>query len=158
MSAQFAYSLNGENYLGTFASRETAKSAAMAKASGMIDPPATVWVGERCDARAHVAGHAWQVISAMRNRAWETTGDEANTFLARITDAQVQELDADIARAISAWLEKYHLTPCETKLSAISEHPVPMPHRGLGAANPDAAQAGDEVHDLGVDEIAAQPG
>ena len=146
MSAKFAYSLNGENFVGSFASREEAKSAALAKSCGMVDPPVSVFVGKMFDGDPQATGHADEVIDSIRRRVCEADGADAGRLFGRLADSQVRDLDGALARAITAWMDKNNLMPAPKKMAAISEHTVPMPHR-----EPSPVMA-DEVHDLGVEE------
>jgi hypothetical protein len=124
MSVEFAYSLNGEHFRGTFASREEALSEGLAAARRCDDSPQMVYVARRVGGDAMASGHARAIVSHMVSRAREEFGDAASGYLAGVPKAQVQELDNGIAKAIGAWLDANHLSPTFFTYEAISQHPV----------------------------------
>lgn len=128
---QYAYSLNGENWTGAFATREAALSTAIQKCSGAADPPGTVFVGELATADG-LADHLGKGITQeMRHRATVCGLDGASRFLRNVGRQPLDELDGQLEQVVTAWLQKHKLAPESTKIEAISEHAVPMPHVAL---------------------------
>ena len=64
----------------------------------------------------------------------------------KLTAAQMQDLDGQLERTVISWLQKHSLLPQSSKVEAISEHSVPLPHRGLTRG-----VNGKEVQDLGTE-------
>src|SRR5687767_14150785 len=95
MPARYAYSLNGENYTGTFESREEALSAALDAAwdPTNLNPPQTVFVGRRVEADPHASGHARTVLREMAWQAHDEVGAPAASYLNKVGDAEIRELD-----------------------------------------------------------------
>jgi hypothetical protein len=128
---QFVYSLNAENWTGTFSSRDAALAAAIQKCSGAADPPGTVFVAEISSGEA-LADHLGRVlVLEMRSRATARGIEGASRHLKNVSTVQLQELDAELEKVVVSWLQKNHLLPEAMKVEAISEHAVPMPHVAL---------------------------
>lgn len=128
---QFVYSLNAENWTGTFCTRDAALAAAIQKCSGAADPPGTVFVAEISSNEA-LADHLGRVlIQEMRARATARGIDGANRHLKNVSTAQLADLDAQLEKVVVPWLQRNHLLPEAMKVEAISEHAVPMPHVAL---------------------------
>ena len=158
MPARFAYSLNGENYTGAFASREEALAAALAAARdpmGLSLSPQSVFVARRAEADPHTSGHAKTILREMAWQAHDEVGAPARSYLTQLTDEQVRSLDGAIENVLLDWLRKNELLPTYFKVEAISEHPVPLPSFSERAArNGEQVQQG-EVHELGT--VTGQP-
>jgi hypothetical protein len=148
MPARYAYSLNGENYTGTFASREEALSAALDAAGDPLNlnPPQTVFVGRRVEADPHASGHARTVLREMAWQAHDEVGAPAAKYLNKVGENEIQELDGAIEQVLYDWLRKHELLPTYFRVEGISEHPVPL---APASANGDGATSGDEVHQVG---------
>ena len=128
---QFVYSLNGENWRGTFTSRDAALAAAIQKCSGAADPPGTVFVAEISSNEA-LANHLGRVlVQEMRGRATIRGIEGASRHLKNVSTAQLEDLNAQLEKVVVPWLQKNHLLPEAMKVEAISEHAVPMPHVAL---------------------------
>ena len=144
MPARYAYSLNGENYTGTYTARDEALRAAIEAAGESLDPPQTIYVARRVEADPHAAGHARTVLREMAWQAHDEVGASAATYLHTLSDDQVNELDRAIEKVVLEWLRRNELLPTYFKVEAISEHPVPQPRaKALGA------QGGREVNQVG---------
>jgi len=124
MTGDYAFSLNGEHYRGTFASREEALSEALAAARRGSDSPPMVYVARRVPGDAMAWGHARSIIGHISSRARERFGDGASSYLSALSRQQVADLDKSLQRAIDAWLEANHLTPTFFTYEEISQHPV----------------------------------
>lgn len=122
---RFAYSLTGDEFLGEFATRQLAMEAAFAAARALPDPPACVYVAQRVVGNPQTDGHALDVISEMRRRAFSQSGDLADGYLAHVGEAQEADLDQQINRALREWLTRHNLGPGWFHARGISEHPVP---------------------------------
>ena len=143
---QYAFSLNGENWSGAFETRERALAAAVQKCSGASDPPGTVFVAEIMGGEVFGDHLGKVIIAEMQSRA---RGIE-DRYLQEITSRQIKDLDSQIERLVVGWLQDNRIMPQAFKVEAISEHLIPMPHRGLEQSN-----HLQEVRDLGV---ANEPG
>jgi hypothetical protein len=136
MPARYAYSLNGENYTGAFATRDEALAAALDAARDPLNtsPPQSVFVARRVEADPHAAGHARTVLREMAWQAHDEVGAPAANYLNQLSDEQINELDGLIEHALYDWLRKHDLLPTYFKVAGISEHPVPMPSSENGKA------------------------
>jgi hypothetical protein len=150
MPARFAYSLNGENYIGSFASREEALSAALDAAGDPLNlnPPQTVFVGRRVEADPHASGHGRTVLREMAWQAHDEVGAPAAKYLNKVGDPEIQELDGAIEQVVLDWLRKHNLLPTYFRVEGISEHPVP-----LAPASPNGGAAGSGNADRRTREI-----
>jgi hypothetical protein len=147
MPGQYTYSFNGDSFTGRFETREAAQTAAFEAARRANLPPTTVYVGRVMESDPVAQGHALAVLSQMALRHRRQCDDDNGYHLAQLTAAQVDELDRELAGAIEMWLKKNELKPSCCRVVAISEHPVPAePENYLFSA--------DEVHDLGVEQLA----
>jgi hypothetical protein len=146
MPTRFAYSLNGENYTGDFASRDQALAAALDAARDPLNlaQPQSVFVGRRVEPDPHTAGHAKTILRAMAWQAHDDVGSPAANYLNQLSDDQVAELDGAVEQILQDWLRRHDLLPKYFKVEGISEHPVPMP-KGLNGRAPDTR----EVHQVG---------
>src|SRR5439155_20286785 len=128
MPARYAYSLNGENYTGSFASREEALSAALDAAGDPmnLNPPQTVFVGRRVEADPHASGHARTVLREMAWQAHDEVGAPAAKYLNKVGENEIQELDGAIEQVLYEWLRKHELLPTYFRVVGISELPVPI--------------------------------
>jgi hypothetical protein len=109
------------------------------------NPPETIYVGKRVPVDPGSSGLAEMILGAMRRRVRDATGDASSQFLMRVNEHQLAELDDEIERVILAWLSKHDLMPTQSKIVAISEHPVPQPSMAASRNG----EAGNEVSDLG---------
>src|SRR5437016_3993490 len=128
---QYAYSLNGENWMGAFGTRDAALAAAFQKCSGAADPPGTVFVGELSGGEAFANQLGQVLVTEMRSRARSRGGEGAGRYLRDVTASQLDELGGQVEKTVMRWLQAHELLPQSFKVAAISEHMVPLPHRGL---------------------------
>ena len=144
MPARYAYSLNGENYTGTFAARDEALAAGVHAARESLDPPQTIYVARRVEADPHASGHARTVLREMAWQAHDEVGASAANYLHKLNDDQINELDLALEKVVLEWLRRNDLLPSYFKVEAISEHPVPQPPaRALRSSDT------EEVHQVG---------
>jgi hypothetical protein len=145
MVGKFAHSFDRETFHGSKDTRQDALREAFDLAVKQEDRPDTVYVGKRVPIDPGSSGLAEMILGAMRRRVREETGFDAasNQYLMRVNEHQLAELDDEIDRVVRAWLAKHGLAPTQSKIVAISEHPVPAPkmHSAIGG--------GGEVSDLG---------
>lgn len=148
MPARFAYSLNGENYTGTFNTRDQALSAAVQAAQDPMNlvPPQTIYVARRVDADPHAAGHAKTVLREMAWQAHDEVGAPAANYLNQLPDEQIKDLDVALEKVLYDWLRKHELLPTYFKVEGISEHPVPQ---APSLASKARSSEPREVHDVG---------
>jgi hypothetical protein len=121
----YAYSFDHETFTGAFATREEAYRAAVARASGMEDTPAEIFVGERVPADPQADGHATELLKSMARRARAAAGEGADEYLRRVNDQQEAELDEAVERVVVEWLTKHEMMPTFADVRAISEYPMP---------------------------------
>ncbi|HSI35043.1 MAG: hypothetical protein ACAI43_06985 [Phycisphaerae bacterium] len=136
MPARYAYSLNGENYTGTFLAREEALAAALDDARTQLTPPQSVFVGRRCEPDPHVAGHARTLLREMAWQAHDEVGAPAAQYLNQVADEKIDQLDRDLEKVLLDWLRRHDLLPKFFNVDAITEHPVPMPSEAARNAEP----------------------
>jgi hypothetical protein len=125
MAAQYAYSLNGGQFRGSYTTREEALADAIADARQRDDAPQTVYVGRRVPADAKASGHARMVLSNMAARAREEFGDMGSPYLSGLSKQQVESLDQALEQTIRSWLDSNGLTPTFFKVEAIGQYSVP---------------------------------
>jgi hypothetical protein len=125
MIGEFAYSLNGEHYRGTYPTREEALAAAIEAARRCDDSPQMVYVGRRVPADPMACGHARTVLANMSARARAQFGDSASSYLSGLSRQSVENLDKSLELVIRDWLESNGLTPTFSNVEAIGEYPVP---------------------------------
>lgn len=125
MAAQYAFSLNGEHFRGSYLTREQALADAITAARDGADSPQSIYVGRRVLADPKAAGHARMVLANMAARAREEFGDAGSSYLTRLTKKQIDSLDESLEHTILAWLEQNSLIPTFSKIEAIGQYPVP---------------------------------
>jgi hypothetical protein len=128
MKGAYVFSLNGENYIGAFDSREAALSAALEQAAQEADPPTAVYVGQRVMASPETEGHSDLILARMRERAVARQEGAGPQYLRHVNDQQAAELDDALQSALLHWLKKQELMPTRFNIVTVSEHPVPLPH------------------------------
>lgn len=139
LNKPFAYSFDRENFRGEFATREQAVEAGLRAATQRSAMFEAVFVGKRSPIDPQADHHAEDVVRSMRRRMQAKTGDVS--YLAGANEQNLADLDASLARAIVAWLERHGLSPA-TRVSSISEHPLP-------AVRAHGPVSDDEVHQIG---------
>lgn len=140
---RFAYSFDREQFDGALDTRQDALKSAMDRVRTLDTSPDAVFVGKRVPIDPGSSGLAEMILSAMRRRHREQTDNNSRHFLMRVNEHQLAELDDEIDRVLRSWMDKHQLAPTESRIVAISEHPVPQP-RMIAAAN-----NGGEISDLG---------
>jgi len=121
----FAYSLNGQDYQGAFATRDQARQAAFDAANEAVEPPQSIYVGRRQLADPMADSHARTVIGNMQARAREQYGDQASAYLVKLSKAVIEDLDQALQQAVAHWLETHGLMPTFDKIDAVGEFPLP---------------------------------
>jgi hypothetical protein len=139
MSKRFAYSLNGNDWAGDFATRKEARLAAMEAAREQAELPATVYVGVVIPADPQITGHARDLINRINARA-EAAG--TGEYLNALKVDQVEDLNKELTAVLMGWLNRHKLQPTSFNVNAISEYPVPLPPTVKSTPN-------DEVADIG---------
>lgn len=124
MNSSFAYSLDGNLYHGSFASRKEARLAGFEAARQQVEPPGVIYVARVQPVDPKASGLAAHVIHEMNRRFRDTTGE--TRYLMDITDAQRQQLDRQLEQTILQWLTANQLLPQGQQVEAISEYPVPV--------------------------------
>jgi hypothetical protein len=148
---KYAYSYNGENYRGAYATREEAFQSALRHMGGLLVLPSTIYVGKIEPANPHARGLSRLVAKEMAARARSDSGGAGGDFLAQLTPQQLSELDQQLELSILGWLQKNQLMPTFFSVDAISEHAVPpVPHTSESGRT-------DEVKDLGPELPGAMP-
>jgi hypothetical protein len=122
-AGSFAYSFDRETYRGEFPTRLEAFNAAKAALADGHEMPEAIYVGRRVVVDAQAAGHATEVLRAMRRRMADKTGD--TEYLRRVNDQQHADLDAALEKTVNEWLVRQQLVPTRAVIEHISEHPVP---------------------------------
>ena len=144
----YAYSLDRESFTGIYSSRQEAFEAGCEAADRLHTQLTEVYVGQRVAGDPQANLHAWEVIKSMRERAREAAGDDADTYLAGVTEEQARDLDGALETTIQRWLSNYKVGPTFFRIEAISEHPLPsVAHATFG--NGDSER---EVSEIGESE------
>jgi hypothetical protein len=138
MQNRYAYSLNGEDYVGAFETRSAAEAAALDAARFANEPPTTVYTARSVAAEPKLSGCARALISHLASR----NGDNP----ANVGEAAISELDAELAKLLAAWLSRHQLIAAAWRVEAINEIPVPP------ALENHVSSDSDEVFDLGVSD------
>lgn len=124
----FAYSFDRESFLGSKDKRQDALKEALDKAAQQDTSPEMIYVGKRVPIDPGSSGLAEMILGAMRRKVREDAEFEgSNDYLKTANEHQLAELDDEIDRVVRSWLTKHDLAPKQSKITAISEHPVPMP-------------------------------
>jgi len=127
MDGCFSYSFDRETFHGNSDTRQDALKNALEKLNELSDSPEMIYVGKRVPIDPGASGLSELVISAMRRRVHDEIGGNEREYLMRINEHQLADLDENLSRIITGWLERYKLAPSHVKITAISEHPVPHP-------------------------------
>jgi hypothetical protein len=146
MPARFAYSLNGENYVGTFASREDALAAGFDAARDPLNTmsPQTIFVARRVEADPHAAGHARTILREMAWQAHDEVGAPARNYLRELPEEKITDLDRAGGGGFYEGRRRHELLPPYLRGGGISEHPVPA----MPSVNGKQLEA-REVHEIG---------
>jgi hypothetical protein len=118
---RFAFSFDRERFDGNLDTRQDALKTALQKVPTLDSSPEAVFVGKRVPMDPGSSGLAEMILGAMRRRLREQAGEAANGYLMRVNEHQ----------------------PTQSKIVAISEHPVPQPSMQTSSRN------GNEVSELG---------
>jgi hypothetical protein len=125
MAGKFSYSFNRETFNGNFETRQEALKKALENLGELSDSPEVIYIGKRVPLDPVPSGLGELVLSAMRRKVRDEAGDGASQSLRRINEHQLAELESELNRAVNAWLAKHELISAQSKITAISEHPVP---------------------------------
>lgn len=126
MTGKYAYSFDQEDYRGVFDTREQALQAGLTAVRDRSDMPEGVFVGQWAAPAIEASGHAECVVEAIRDHWNANEGDRS--FLAKVTEQQMADLDHHLTLTIRNWLTKHHLLPRPTEVRGVSHHPVPTVH------------------------------
>lgn len=102
---EYAYSLTGDNYIGTYPTREEAKKAAMQDAisSDMTDTD-PLYVGKINYFEPAV--DAESVVYNLQDSAYDFAGEYAADYLNHITREEAQDLEDILTSAFNSWAQK----------------------------------------------------
>lgn len=126
MDTRYAFSLNGQNYQGSFTSRRDARAAAFAAAGLMQETPSVVYIGKIQQADPHTTNHARQLVREMSRQARDIDGND--NYLSGLTVDQISDLNRSVSQVLEQWLDRHTLRPAGFQVQAVSEYPVPTPH------------------------------
>jgi hypothetical protein len=146
MVGKFSYSYDRETFRGLFDTRQDALKNGITNAFQQQSTPEAIYVGKRVPVDCGTSGLAEMILGTMRRKVRDELGDSGAQPLLRVNEHQLAELDDAIDKVIREWMSKHDLVPAQSKVMAISEHPVPQPamtHKGNGTP---------EVSDLGESE------
>jgi hypothetical protein len=155
MVGKFSFSFDRETFRGLHDTRQEALKKAVDKLPELDTSPEMIYVGKRVPVDPGSSGLAEMIIGAMRRRVRDTTGESTTQYLMHVNEHQLAELDDELDRVIRAWLQKHELTPTQSKVIAISEHPAPQSAgingngNGAVAAKQRGPSSSNEVSDLG---------
>jgi hypothetical protein len=144
MLSRYVYSLNGEEYVGAYTTREAAESAALSAVHFLAEPPSTVFTARSVIPDPSTAGCARLLISHIAARDL-AAGDGG--YLANVSEEELRDFDTELEKALVAWLARHQRMPTSSRIEAINEIPVPPePENHISSAS--------EVYDLGVSDAA----
>jgi hypothetical protein len=144
MHPRYAYSLNGQDFHGSYPNREEALAAAIKAARADQNSPQTAYVARCVPADPKAAGHARAVLANMTARARGEFGDSASGYLARLSRQQIDNLDKSLELVILGWLEHNELLPRFSRYEAIGQYSIP------GAESEHAGGDSREVQEIGT--------
>jgi hypothetical protein len=148
MVGKFAYSFDRDTFHGHEHTRQQALGVAERKLKEIDFIPEAIFVGKRIPTDPGTSGLAEMVLTAIRRRMSENGADAASRQRLKVNEHQLAELDDELDRVIKAWMAKHELLPGDSKVIAISEHPLPQ---SSVSRHPKGAS---EVSELGVTESA----
>ena len=119
----FAFSYNGEDYHGDFATREDALHEAIAEES--LAPGSKVYTGLKITRTADsYAPTGDAIVESMAEAAYDDFAEHVEDW-PRCTDEQTAELGAAIKEVVRAWAEKHSHKPSWFTVCNEQEHIVP---------------------------------
>jgi hypothetical protein len=148
MVGTFAHSFDRETFNGSQNTRQDALKEGFQKLPQLESSPDMIYVGKRVPLDPGSSGLAEMILAAMRRRVREQSEGSSNQYLMRVNEHQLAELDDEIDRVVRAWLTKHNLQPTQSRMIAISEHPVPSP-----SMNGSNKASNGEVSDIGVGQF-----
>lgn len=125
MNARYAYSFDGENFQGNYATRQEAATAGFARAARFDSPVTSIFVGARIDGDDQSKGHAPAVVKQMQRAAARDNDEQGDDYLGHLSAEQMKDLDGVIAVAIRDWLVRHELRPTWFRVEGITEHSLP---------------------------------
>jgi hypothetical protein len=117
----YAYSFDGENYTGSFESREAAAAEAFAE-----NPDAARIRTGRCATPARTP-RAYELIEQIGEDATEGSGEWAEGYLDDVSKEAEAELQAELQEVWDRWEAKHHLAPTWYNIEDVVEHWRPTP-------------------------------
>jgi hypothetical protein len=148
MVGKFSYSFDRETFRGFYDTRQDALKNGIVAVKEQETTPEAIFVGKRVPVDCGTSGLAEMILGTMRRKVRDTIGDAGAQPLLRVNEHQLAELDDAIDKVIRDWMVKHELTPTQSKVIAISEHPVPQP------AMTRSSNGATEVSELGESESA----
>ena len=146
MVGKFSYSYDRETFRGIYDTRQDALKNGIAKLPEQQSSPEAIYVGKRVPVDCGTSGLAEMILGTMRRKLRNEIGDAGAQPLVRVNEHQLAELDDAIDKVIREWLTKHEIAPTQSKVIAISEHPVPQPSMTR------SSNGASEVFDLGASE------
>jgi hypothetical protein len=146
MVGKFSYSFDRETFRGLFDTRQDALKNGITKANEQQNTPEAIFVGKRVPLDCGTTGLAEMILGTMRRKVRNEVGEAGAQPLLHVNEHQLAELDDAIDKVIRDWMAKHELAPTQSKVIAISEHPVPQPSMTR------SKNGTPEVSDLGVSE------
>ena len=146
MVGKFSYSYDRETFRGIYDTRQDALKNGIAKLPEQQSTPEAIYVGKRVPIDCGTSGLAEMILGTMRRKVRNEVGDAGAQPLLKVNEHQLAELDDAIDRVIRDWMTKHELIPAQSKVIAISEHPVPQPMMTR------PSNGTPEVHELGESE------
>jgi hypothetical protein len=125
MAGSFSYSFDRETFHGNFPTRQEALQQAIEKLHDWDNSAQVIYIGKRLPFDPASSGIGEMVLGAIRRRVRDEIGDGASQPLRRVDEHQLAELDEKLNQVIRSWMSQHDLLPTLTKITSISEHPVP---------------------------------
>lgn len=92
-----------------------------------LDPGDIFYVGRKVEVALRVRGLAQDAIERLGESAMDHVGGELSEGWPDATEAQEQELQSELERAVVAWVDRHGLRPGFYALDDVSAHVVPEP-------------------------------
>jgi hypothetical protein len=122
----FAYSFDRETFQERVSTRQEALRLAMQKLPTLETTPDAIFVGKLIPVDISTPGLGEMVLGAVRRHLRDEFGAGGTESLRRVNEHELAELDDAANAAVREWLNKHQLLPLQEKVTAISEHPIPV--------------------------------
>ena len=122
----YAYSTDEEVYRGPADSVEDALALAIEECDP--EPGQTIWVGRIVEPNMkYLLPGAEHIVEGMCDRAYDEYGEHSESWMDRLTKAQIDDLDDMLHFAITDWMKRHRLEPKFYGIEDAQAHVIPVP-------------------------------